>query len=168
MPVCRYDENGVEIVGSWSPDDNNLLDGLLMSMRDLGMGRGDYDKNNVIRDPDDDFWQADDKHWGFGVEIEMVVKPRTIYDLSSNEFSNDSITYWSHKLVKLLEGKGLSAVAAPPENHDKWFITQDASLEHGKNEGGCSLSLSIFAPSQKLIDTCEAKFLPPSRSCSWS
>ncbi len=147
MPVRGYDENGVEIVSSWSPDDNNLLDGLLMSMRDLGMGRGDYDKNNVesylpvIRDPDDDYWQADDKHWGFGVEIEMVVKPRTIYDFSSNEFLNDSITYWSHKLVKLLEGKGL---AAPPEDYDKWFITQDASLEHGKYEGGCSLSLSLF------------------------
>ncbi|KAI9716674.1 MAG: hypothetical protein M1812_005212 [Candelaria pacifica] len=75
--------------------------------------------------------------YSFGVEIEIVALPKTIYDSSNQrEFLNNDFGYWRQRLADALNRKEvytdrfLRAVASRPSGsyEGKWHIVHDGSL----------------------------------------
>lgn len=87
-----------------------------------------------------------DQEYAFGVEIELIVKPRDIiYPLSR--------PYYYKKLASKLKHYGLDAVGDKlneryrkhPEHYNKWWITKDGSLgDPGSRRGRLTTTYKFY------------------------
>ncbi|KFY80805.1 hypothetical protein V499_00387 [Pseudogymnoascus sp. VKM F-103] len=94
--------------------------------------------------------------YSFGIEIELVANPKTVYDSSNrNEFLNNDIRYWRRRLAdRMNKKKGVHAVTSTrPTNYDRWYIMNDNSLRYKPR----NYQVALEAVSPKMHDTWTLK-----------